>query len=65
MLLERSSDKYIEWLRDHWLNQPKRQDLSKTPTAGLNVEKNLKAVPVGTPRPRHPSRRSATGGQKY
>jgi len=65
MILERSSDAYIKFLRDKWLNVPKRVDPATLRTTGLNEEKSLKALPVGTPRPRKPGRRQATGGQKY
>jgi hypothetical protein len=58
-------DRYITWLRNKWLNIPKRVDPSTLTTTEWDVEKNRKALAINAPRPRHPSRRSATGGQNY
>jgi hypothetical protein len=60
-----TSDRYIDWLREKWLNTPKRVDLTKSDTKPLNVEKHRKQITVAAIRPRHPSRRSATAGQKF
>jgi len=62
---DRSNDRYIDWLWNHWRNMPPRIDPTLLTTTQWESDKARRILVKDAPRPRHSGRRQATGGQKY